>query len=119
MELFFMMTAMLTLIVPIAVGRVRCVLITPRLRNLFRCMRPIMSVGDGLLSGKPACRPAPAWPTRPAAILSEGSSNLSNFVRLTADLARVDNMASANACRPQLRRRLDLNSMGFLHVSLA
>jgi hypothetical protein len=34
MELFFMMTAMLALLGPIAVGRVRCIRIAPRLFDL-------------------------------------------------------------------------------------
>ena len=36
MELFFMLSAMLALIVPIAIGRVRCIRMTPRLLHLFK-----------------------------------------------------------------------------------
>jgi hypothetical protein len=35
MELFFMMTAMLALLGPIAAGRIRCIHFTPRLQHLF------------------------------------------------------------------------------------
>lgn len=43
MELFFMMTAMLALLGPIAVGRVRCIRITPRLLDLVNCILPTAS----------------------------------------------------------------------------
>jgi hypothetical protein len=43
MELFFMMTAMLALLGPIAVGRVRCIRITPRLLERVACIGPTVS----------------------------------------------------------------------------
>lgn len=79
MELFFMMTAMLALIVPIAVGRVRCILIVPRRRRLFNRILSttaeielalkagaIVSM-SGVASGRPD-RPAQSWAARTASI---------------------------------------------------
>jgi hypothetical protein len=43
MELFFMMTAMLALLGPIALGRVRCIRVTPRLRGLACYIFPVRS----------------------------------------------------------------------------
>jgi hypothetical protein len=43
MELFFMMTAMLALLGPIALGRVRCIRVTPRLRGLACYILPVRS----------------------------------------------------------------------------
>ncbi|MET0858824.1 MAG: hypothetical protein ABWY27_18910 [Telluria sp.] len=43
MELFFMMTAMLALLGPIALGRVRCIRVTPRLRGLACYIVPVRS----------------------------------------------------------------------------
>ena len=43
MELFFMMTAMLALLGPIAVGRVRCIRIAPRLLDLVADLLPTVS----------------------------------------------------------------------------
>jgi hypothetical protein len=65
MELFFMLTATLALIVPIAIGRIRCVRISPRLLHLFKCVlppvalraRPLSTGAQGLLSDKPG-----RWP---------------------------------------------------------
>ena len=46
MQLFFMMSAILALLVPIAVGRVRRILITPRLLDLFKRILPTMSATE-------------------------------------------------------------------------
>lgn len=43
MELFFMMTGMLALLGPIAVGRARCIRITPRLLDRVNCILPTAS----------------------------------------------------------------------------
>lgn len=43
MELFFMMTAMLALLGPIALGRVRCIRIAPRLLDLVNRILPTAS----------------------------------------------------------------------------
>jgi hypothetical protein len=43
MELFFMMTAMLALLGPIALGRVRCIRIAPRLLDLVNRLLPTAS----------------------------------------------------------------------------
>jgi hypothetical protein len=43
MELFFMMSAMLALLGPIALGRVRCIRVTPRLRGLACYIFPVRS----------------------------------------------------------------------------
>lgn len=43
MELFFMMTAMLALLGPIAAGRVRCMRIAPRLLDLVNCILATVS----------------------------------------------------------------------------
>jgi hypothetical protein len=47
MELFFMMTAMLALLGPIAVGRVRCIRISPRLLALVKSIHPTVPHGEG------------------------------------------------------------------------
>jgi hypothetical protein len=46
MELFFMMTAMLALLGPIAVGRVRCIRISPRLLDLVKSIRLTAPEGE-------------------------------------------------------------------------
>jgi acyl-CoA dehydrogenase len=43
MQLFFLMSAILGLIVPVAVGSVRRILVTPRLLDLFKRILPTMS----------------------------------------------------------------------------
>jgi hypothetical protein len=58
MELFFMMTGMLALLGPIAIGRVRCIRITPRRFALVANLRPTLSrinraaLGAGVLAGQ-------------------------------------------------------------------
>jgi hypothetical protein len=58
MELFFMMTAMLALLGPIAVGRVRCIRIAPRLLDLVngRLQTPSRAAtGVQLSRGRDVC----------------------------------------------------------------
>lgn len=47
MELFLMLSATLALIVPIVIGRVHCIRITPRLLQLYKCIAPSASLGEG------------------------------------------------------------------------
>ena len=49
MEMFFMLSAMLALIVPIVIGRVRCIRVTPRLLQLYKCIVPSASLGKSFL----------------------------------------------------------------------
>lgn len=91
MELFFMMTAMLALIVPIAVGRARCIVITPRLLYLFKSiLSTISETGSVTLEAGP--KRSAAAPTE--VICSDESATLSNFVRLT-DALPYDDTVSA------------------------
>lgn len=48
MELFFMMTAMLALLGPIALGRVRCIRIAPRLFDQVNRLIPTASHSDNV-----------------------------------------------------------------------
>ena len=63
-----MMTAMLALLGPIAVGRVRCIRVTPRLRNLVNSMVPMASDATmgaataATASSSLALRAVSAWP---------------------------------------------------------
>lgn len=105
MELFFMLTAMLALIGPIVAGRVRCILITPRLPSAAQEQRSLEAGAFGSphenLSGKPDWCPKHAWVTRTTAGRSEQSTTLSHFVRVTAALARVDHVAPNYVLRPR------------------
>lgn len=77
MELFFMMTAMLALLVPIIVGRLRRALLAPRLSDLFNPIAPTLSAPErvaivagamrldaDLFPGKPAWSKLPAYRRR-------------------------------------------------------
>lgn len=72
MELFFMMTAMLTLLGPIAVGRVRCIGITPRLLDPVQVRQPAVASASkgGRESGRRLSAPYPARLARLAAARS-------------------------------------------------
>lgn len=112
MELFFMLTATLALLGPIVAGRLRFILLTQRARKLFNRILPPPSQDQhslhagafawphDTLSGKPDWCPKQAWTSRTSAIRSERSTTLSNFVRATAALARVDQIAPNYARRP-------------------
>lgn len=64
MELFFMMTAMLALLGPIAVGRVRCIRIAPRLLDLVKCILQTAThsaIGVRLPQGRDVRSAVTAW----------------------------------------------------------
>jgi hypothetical protein len=97
LELLFMLTAMLALLGPIAVGRVRCIRVTPRLLELvtyFVPMQTMQAATAASAGGSMDRRGAPAG-TRFPSRWQSGSSSLHRCARMAlAPLMQVGQFAA-------------------------